>query len=122
MADLFDVVVARKLSGGGGGGGSSDFSTATVTLINTDTSTQYFFRADSIQNDGIKETTVSVVEPVDVEIPLYKGNHTITIMSIASNDMDVLPTGTGGVTVDMPNMSIIITGDGTLTAKGMPAS
>ena len=32
MADLFDVVVARKLSGGGGG--SSDFSTATVTIIN----------------------------------------------------------------------------------------
>lgn len=32
MADLFDVVVARKLSGGGGGGGSSDFSTAQVTL------------------------------------------------------------------------------------------
>ena len=32
MADLFDVVVARKLSGGGGGGGSSDFSTATVTV------------------------------------------------------------------------------------------
>lgn len=32
MADLFDIVVARKLSGGGGGGGSSDFSTAEVTL------------------------------------------------------------------------------------------
>lgn len=35
MADLFDIVVARKLSdGGGGGGGSSDFSTATVTVVN----------------------------------------------------------------------------------------
>lgn len=31
MADLFDIVTARKLSGGGGGG-SSDFSTAEVTL------------------------------------------------------------------------------------------
>lgn len=34
MADLFDVVVARKLSGGGGGG-SSDFSTAEVTVVNS---------------------------------------------------------------------------------------
>lgn len=34
MADLFDIAVARKLSGGGGGGGSSDFSTAQVTIVN----------------------------------------------------------------------------------------
>lgn len=34
--NLYDIAVARKLSGGGGGGGSSDFSTATVTL-NIDT-------------------------------------------------------------------------------------
>ena len=37
MADLFDIVVASKLSGGGsgegGGGGSSDFSTAEVTVV-----------------------------------------------------------------------------------------
>ena len=32
--DLFDVVIARKLSGGGGGG-SSDFSTASVTFVCT---------------------------------------------------------------------------------------
>ena len=32
--DLYDIAVARKLSGGGGGGGSSDFSTAQVTIIN----------------------------------------------------------------------------------------
>lgn len=32
--DLFDIVTARKLSGGGGGG-SSDFSTATVTVSNS---------------------------------------------------------------------------------------
>lgn len=31
--DLFDIAVARKLSGGGGGGGDSDFSTAEVTAI-----------------------------------------------------------------------------------------
>lgn len=33
--DLFDIAVARKLSGGGGGGGGgdSDFSTATVTIV-----------------------------------------------------------------------------------------
>lgn len=33
--DLFDIAVARKLSGGGGGGGggSSDFSTAQVTVV-----------------------------------------------------------------------------------------
>ena len=34
--DLFDIAVARTLSGGGGGGGGgdSDFSTATMTVIN----------------------------------------------------------------------------------------
>ena len=33
--DLYDIAIARKLSGGGGGGGgSSDFSTAEVTIIN----------------------------------------------------------------------------------------
>ena len=32
--DLYDIAIARKLSGGGGGGGSSDFSTATVTVVN----------------------------------------------------------------------------------------
>ena len=32
MADLYDIVVASKLSGGGGGGGSSDFSMSTVTV------------------------------------------------------------------------------------------
>lgn len=43
MADLFDVVVARKLSGGGGG--SSDFSTATVTLVGSPT-TAFFTGRD----------------------------------------------------------------------------
>lgn len=34
--DLFDIVIAKKLTGGGGGGGgSSDFSTATVTATYT---------------------------------------------------------------------------------------
>lgn len=32
--NLYDIAIARKLSGGGGGGGS-DFSTATVTITNT---------------------------------------------------------------------------------------
>ncbi len=37
MADLFDIAVARKLSGGsggGGGGGSSDVTEAVITFIN----------------------------------------------------------------------------------------
>ena len=31
--NLYDIAIARKLSGGGGGGGSSDFTKAEVTII-----------------------------------------------------------------------------------------
>ena len=31
---LYDIAVARKLSGGGGGGGSSDFDKAIITAVN----------------------------------------------------------------------------------------
>lgn len=44
MADLFDIAVARKLSGGsGGGGGSSDFSTAQVTITSTNAEALIYF-------------------------------------------------------------------------------
>lgn len=32
--NLYDIAIARKLSGGGGGGGSSDFDKAIITVVN----------------------------------------------------------------------------------------
>lgn len=101
MADLFDVVVARKLSGGGGGG-SSDFSIAKVTLI--ETATGLF---DNVQFPAI-EICDHVNPPVEcimtsgtygkagtanVDVPLYKGNAII----VTGNDTSyVTPTVTSG--------------------------
>lgn len=70
--DLFDVVVAKKLSGGGsGGGGSSDFSTATLTVNGNFTQSDLFI--------------VPVVEkgPNDVDIAfpqISSGNSTNTVI------------------------------------------
>lgn len=110
MADLFDIVTARKLSGGGGGG-SSDFSTAEVTITNNS--------ADYIEldlcygyNDVVRGNTVEAGVKLDendsitVDAILYKGNFgTIAPM------LNI--TCTGGATYN--NGVLKITGDCTIT-------
>ena len=72
--DLYDVAIARKLSGGGGGGGSSDFSTATMTVESAYSATiatiQNFNGTDYIYPFSKMYSVGSYV------VPLYKG-HTI---------------------------------------------
>ena len=77
--NLYDIAIARKLSGGGGGGGSSDFSTAEVTITNNS--------ADYVEldlcygyNDVVRGNTVEAGVELDendsitVDAILYKGN------------------------------------------------
>lgn len=118
MADLFDVVVARKLSGGGGGGGSSDFSTAQVTFINADTTTApYLVRIFHITNDAyISTETISVSNSTTIDIPLYKGRAEAELMDLTGISESYMPTATGDVTLELPKF--VITGDGTITTKG----
>lgn len=77
MADLFDAVVARKLSGGGGGGGgSSDFSTAQVTFINNRNAIEQVMCP--LANDRKRPCAytsfyVDPGEPVTITVILYKG-------------------------------------------------
>lgn len=84
--DLFELAVARKLSGGGGGGGgSSDFSTATVTITLNDGTKEYleyynpiFWEADEYDEGfpALAAVNMDVVVPYAtnvVPIILYKG-------------------------------------------------
>lgn len=107
MADLFDIAIARKLSGGGGGGGG--FSTAKVTFISS---------ANSYKIYG---HTVAVGNPVTLEFPLFEANgfkiFTIEIgLAFEGISQQVMPTVTGGVTL---GDELDVSGDGTFTAAGV---
>ena len=121
--DLFDVILAKKMSGGsGGGGGSSDFSTAEVTIINNSSS-------------EISNKTMTQIIPEDEEITagfwldgnsqltyncvLYKGK--LNLLDIEKGGVPIAD-GTGIVTTgSIENLSdeymvyIVITGNGTIT-------
>lgn len=99
-------------------GGSSDFSTATVTFINADTTTSPYFVQIFHITDGayISTEEISVSDSVSVDVPLYKGRAEAELLILQGIAQSYLPTATGGVTFEMPKF--IITGDGTITAKG----
>ena len=105
----------------GGGGGSSDFSTAQVTFINADTAHSYSVAAFRIDSDCMSDLDIAVSEPVTIEVPLYKGKAEMGFFMLMNADFSYTPTATGGVSiVTDANMSdkFVITGDGTITAKG----
>lgn len=116
MADLFDIVVARKLSGGGGGGGSSDFSTATVTVVNqSDEDRLVASDCPRILSEDFIETIFSVVivPPSTTSVfivPLYKGKCLWG---------GITPDATSGnISYDENLHYYVITGDCTITATG----
>lgn len=107
MADLFDVVVARKLSGGGGGG-SSDFSVAEVTFTAVGRYNDSVYGIPAII--GNKLTTridfdLDDGESMTVEVPLYKG------YCICDAPMIEYSNPTGSVSIGEMNL-LTITGDG----------
>lgn len=117
MADLFDIYVAKKLSGGGGGG-SSDFSTAEVTIVNNTAGTfntaymPYAMAADAEQgNPDISMPTFLGGIPIGTSsynAILYKGSCYLEYMESASVEI------TGSAT-KLFDGALVITGDCTIT-------
>lgn len=103
--DLYDVIVAKKLSGGGGGGGG--FETAKVTFMSSSNSYKIY------------GYTVSPDAPVTLEFPLFEANgikiFAIEFGRLENINQQVMPTLTGGVVF---GDEIDVTGDGTFTAAG----
>lgn len=113
--DLYDVIVAKKLSGGGGGG-SSDFSTATVTLICNATNEVTCGLAivkeampPFVPQDGIESLlTLYDGDEFTYTAVLYKG-----VCYFAAMNATAL-SGTGNVQ-DITQFGATITGDCTIT-------
>ena len=110
--DLYDIAVARKLSGGsGGGGGSSDFSTAEVTITITGESYIQIPTVVSTPMDAIINRQVQAVSgEVSLIVPLYKGSLGLTANVVAGESINV----TGDAQV-LGGSSVLITGDCTIT-------
>lgn len=116
--DLFDIAVAKKLSGGGGGGGGgdSDFSLVQVTIYNN---AQNGFRLMlPVLYGGTQYMTSldfeDIEDGVPVLVPLYKGQ--LKGVGAYSTDGYMFRlTGTGGVHSTWGGDGADITGDGTLT-------
>lgn len=108
--DLYDIAVARKLSGGGGGGGSSDFSTAEVTINGMPP-----FIADvaTLTDDGLRASCFKGIGDGTITVVLYKGS---TILE-GNNDTPefTVPAGETNISYDSDEDYWIITGDCTIT-------
>ena len=113
--------VLDMLSGGGsGGGGESDFSTAEVTFENVDITTRpYQAIVTSVESDSIKSVDGEVSSPFTVTVPLYKGKNILPVSCIHFNDESYMPTTEGSVEFSIESMGFVVTGDGTIKAKGL---
>ena len=111
--DLFDIAVAKKLSGsGGGGGGSSDFSTAEVTITNTAENSYIYLTYGAFVEDGELFMEYSVATGTSTAtLVLYKGSQLILISA------DSITSTTGDITGDIID-GFTITGDCTITGEG----
>lgn len=111
--DLFDIAVAKKLSGSGGGGGGGDLSTAEVKFIVSEGGVRTNFAFIDPEYNDIEILTPSLdVGEVTYTLPLYKNGQYINI-AIASG---TTPTLTGDITYDGNGFSI--TGNGTISVVG----
>lgn len=105
--DLFDIVTARKLSGGGGGG-SSDFSTATVTVNGVG---PFIAEVASITEDATSGTVFKPPLETSFIVILYKG---VAILNGTETEFEIPPSETN-IYFDVDNGYYIITGDCTIT-------
>lgn len=102
-----------------GGGGESDFSTAQVTFKNADITTNaYNTNVSVIKDNGIEMDYESVLLPVTVAVPLYKGVNILPPNCITEADDSYMPTTEGSIEFDIESGGFVVTGDGSITAKG----
>lgn len=101
--DLYDIAVARKLSGGsGGGGGNSDFSTAEVTIIPPVPMPVVGFW---IVDDEFGDTAIFIGTSTHTAI-LYKGQQVLYF--------DDAPSAVSGA-AEIVDTSVLVKGDCTIT-------
>lgn len=115
------VIGSVKLNGeeygGSGGGGSSDFSTATVEFISS--SGTYDVMCCNIVDNALMlgdYKTVTAKMSWTYTIPLLNGVAYLNQRSFIGIDTSVMPTMEGSI--ELGQDVFIITGDGTITAKG----
>ena len=118
MVDLFDVVVARKLSGGGGGGGSSDFSTAEVTITdNASTDGVSLWIPNVVVAEGMSAITPQVATfgmgtTANAVVPLYGNGAVAQLDAITAYGATI---STSGNITQIDGTIYLITGDCTIT-------
>ena len=121
-----DVVTSTKLNKleqgvAAGGGGSSDYTTATVTFINTnEDQNPYSLLVTEVANGSLSLTMLEVASERQITIPLYNGEFYLSLYALQTDTFDPSTQliGTGGVDVDYDNGWMKITGNGTFTATG----
>lgn len=112
--NLYDIAIARKLSGGGGGGGGGDFSTAKVRISNNWGGTTTLYGAISLEENALGEGSPACIYPyITVEyggqvptfdVVLYKGS------SLIFYDDSLSVTADGDATI-ISEGTLLITGD-----------
>ena len=119
--NLYDIAIARKLSGGGGGGGSSDFSIANVSFVlpegnSISISPGYVI----IENDQLSFQNI-VWASESASLVLYKGSQTISFEDsaqfTASTNVEILSEDHYD---DVWSYEIAIKGDCELHITGWP--
>ena len=102
----------------------SDFSVATISCTNTNAETSsYGIRCVIIDEENNQASFQgSLVETtLTLKVPLYKGKLVIKDTSAFIFDASGEPTLSGGVTYDDVTGTVIITGDGSISAAGIPS-
>ena len=117
--NMYDVLLAKKLSGGGGGG-SSDFSVVDVTFINTDPNDYYIVSGlPHLIGENMTIEPFNVPNsPVTVSVPAYKNGFYYPGVVFDNIDPTFMPVEAGGVSFDFEVYAFVVSGDGTFTAKG----
>lgn len=115
--DLFDVILAKKMSGGSGGGGSgsSDFSTAQVTIIADSSDTI----DEQIQLDNVFWSDEGIISPV-IAANVESNEYTVVLYrnQVLLNEygVDVIKSTSGAIEV-VEEGQYAITGDCSITVK-----
>ena len=126
--DIVTTYAMDKAIAEGGGGGGGDYSTATVTFINSASGKSYTLLPiwptigeNELEYPKGETGSVEVFSSQEFGIPMYKGKAVLPLGNwIDDVDNEVMPITTGGVSFDLLNFNI--TGDGTITFSGTKGS
>ena len=122
-----DVVTAEKLNkleqgvAEGGGGGGGDFSIAEVTFVNTASTGSYTVGCVVFTDEtgfNIEAISVRGNSSDTVPVPIYKSvPFVLDFTNFRDVDENVMPTVSGSIEMGASGFSI--SGDGTITLKGV---